>query len=864
MKLDTRYFLPKLCCTLITILVINVNVYAASSDHFVTTWKTDNPGFSNNSSITIGTNGAVYSYSVDWNNDNIVDETGITGDITHDYGTPGTYTIRIFGDFPALYMGPTLDGPKLIAIEQWGTNSWESMEGAFSGAVNLVNNADDTPDLTNVLSLKSMFINAESIGASSEVANWNWDTSTIQSMEHMFSGALAFDRDISSWDVENVINFENMFNGATLSTTNYETLLISWAAQNINNLLSFDGGNSHYCSQAARTARLGLILNDSLTITDGGLCEEGYFITTWKTDNPGTSNSTSITIPTNASETYFYQVDWNGDGDFLDADENTTYAGDATHDYGSAGIYTIKIKGIFPHIYFDDAGDKQKILSIEQWGTQTWSSMEKAFFGTSNLQMNATDTPDLSETTNLILTFALNTNLGLSTGSWNWDTTNVSGMASLFFSSGFNFDISSWNVQNVENFNAIFNSSSLSSTNYDKLLSTWWTQALKSNVNFGATTIQYCSQAAQDGKAYMITNFNWVFSDAGLNPDCDTSIPENHFIITVNTENTGSTGPTFFAIPTTGSGYNYSIDANNDGIFDFTGITGGWTINYATAGIKTIRIAGDFPRIYFNNSGDKNKILSVEQWGTSQWASMNRAFYGTSNLVINASDTPDLSQTTDLSLMFALTPGLGLGTGNWNWNTSNITNIESIFNNSGFNFDISSWDIEKFTNFTTAFSFTTLSDANYDALLISWAAQNVSPLIIFNAGFSQYCSQAARSARMELINTDLWTIIDEGQNPNCDSMFESGFEDVVIVKTAQQQINYDFSAIMLEDLDTEPVVIIKGIDQYNNENMNIQIRNDLGIMQVRINRLHQNQWQHGNWQDKEKRVLTTLYWENRK
>ncbi len=37
------------------------------------------------------------------------------------------------------------------------------------------------------------------------------------------------------------------------------------------------------------------------------------FITTWKTDNPDTSNSTSITIPTTGTG-YNYDVDWNNDG----------------------------------------------------------------------------------------------------------------------------------------------------------------------------------------------------------------------------------------------------------------------------------------------------------------------------------------------------------------------------------------------------------------------------------------------------------------------------------------------------------------------------------------------------------------------
>ncbi len=67
----------------------------APSDDFVTTWKTDNAGISNSTSITIPTTGTGYNYDVDWNNDGTFDEFGITGSATHDFGVAGTYTIRI-------------------------------------------------------------------------------------------------------------------------------------------------------------------------------------------------------------------------------------------------------------------------------------------------------------------------------------------------------------------------------------------------------------------------------------------------------------------------------------------------------------------------------------------------------------------------------------------------------------------------------------------------------------------------------------------------------------------------------------------------------------------------------------------------
>ena len=99
--------------------------------------------------------------------------------------------------------------------------------------------------------------------------------------------------------------------------------------------------------------------------------DSDYFVTTWNTENviTGSSNSTSITIPTEGSG-YSYQVDWNNDGDFLDSGEDIVHTGDATHDYGAGngGEKTIRIKGAFPRIFFNFRGDREKILSVDKWG----------------------------------------------------------------------------------------------------------------------------------------------------------------------------------------------------------------------------------------------------------------------------------------------------------------------------------------------------------------------------------------------------------------------------------------------------------------------------------------------------------------
>ena len=101
------------------------------------------------------------------------------------------------------------------------------------------------------------------------------------------------------------------------------------------------------------------------------------FITTRKTDNNGNSNSDQITIPTFNAETYNYDVDW-GDGN-----SDTGITGDATHTYAAVGTYTVTITGTFPRIYFNNSGDKEKLLTIENWGSQSWASIVNAFYGCS-------------------------------------------------------------------------------------------------------------------------------------------------------------------------------------------------------------------------------------------------------------------------------------------------------------------------------------------------------------------------------------------------------------------------------------------------------------------------------------------------
>ena len=187
-----------------------IQVPASASTAFVTTWKTDNKGSSASNQITIPTNSAeTYNYFVDWGDGNT--DAGVTGNITHTYAQPGTYTVSISGEFPRIQFANAGDRRKIMSVENWGNISWSSMEAAFYGASNLVINASDTPDLSRVSNVSNMFRNARSVYGGLE----NWNVGNIEVFARMFSGANNFNSDISGWNMSSARNTEYMFFEAT-------------------------------------------------------------------------------------------------------------------------------------------------------------------------------------------------------------------------------------------------------------------------------------------------------------------------------------------------------------------------------------------------------------------------------------------------------------------------------------------------------------------------------------------------------------------------------------------------------------------------------------------------------------------------
>jgi hypothetical protein len=189
---------------------------------------------------------------------------------------------------------------------------------------------------------------------------------------------------------------------------------------------------------------------------------ESPFITTWQT----TTANESITIPTFLGLTYDYIVDW-GDGSIAYG-----VTGDASHTYTTAGTYTVSIFGTFPRIIFDGniAENRERLLTIEQWGDNPWTSLEFSFTDCTNMDVLATDIPDLSNVTSLRGMFdGCQTMVANSTIN-DWDVSTIQDMSFLFnLANNFNQPLTNWNVSNVTSMAFMFSGAN----SFNQPLNSW-------------------------------------------------------------------------------------------------------------------------------------------------------------------------------------------------------------------------------------------------------------------------------------------------------------------------------------------------------------------------------------------------------
>ncbi|MHA1720422.1 MAG: BspA family leucine-rich repeat surface protein [Promethearchaeota archaeon] len=150
-------------------------------------------------------------------------------------------------------------------LTSWDVSSVTTMESMFK-EVTSFNGSLNGWDVSNVITMRDMFNEASNFNQTLS----NWNVSKVTDMYGMFYHAYSFDQNIGSWNVSSVTTMHYMFWESSLSTPNYDSLLIGWSALTLQLSVSFTAGNSKYSIGAATTARNILTGTYTWTISDGG------------------------------------------------------------------------------------------------------------------------------------------------------------------------------------------------------------------------------------------------------------------------------------------------------------------------------------------------------------------------------------------------------------------------------------------------------------------------------------------------------------------------------------------------------------------------------------------------------------------
>ena len=519
--------------------------FSFSQNEFVMIWEVagTNPSAW---SIEIPTTGTGYNYTVDFG-DSSTPINNVSGNITHNYSAAGTYTVSITGDFPRIYFPNTsLDNKyKIKSIEQWGNVQWTSMESAFKDCDNLVINAIDSPDLSQVTDMSYMFYGIDSINQSIN----NWNVSNVTDMSFMFSEMDAVMTSLSNWNVSNVTNMSHMFNGSEFYN---QTLNIdSWNVSNVTDMsYMFSSGTNSF--------------NEPLNNWDVSsvVTMEGMFYSNHSFDQP--LNNWNVSAVNDMSQ-MFSNTSFNKPINNWDVSSviNMESMFENNHEFNQ-NINSWNVSSVInmeDMFYYCIAFNQP----VNNWNVSNVSNMKRMFYNAHvfNQPMDNWNVFNVTDMSYMFYrSYAFNQNID----SWNvinvatmqsmfqdaitfnqpinnWDVLNVANMRDMFNgASSFNQPLYLWNVSNTWNLYGMFDDASsfnqdltnwdfntqfidlrnflsgsnLDIQNYDNLLLTFANSGI-TNEEIGVLGLNYCNI---DARNYLV-NQGWVFFYDSLSTDCN-------------------------------------------------------------------------------------------------------------------------------------------------------------------------------------------------------------------------------------------------------------------------------------------------------------------------------------------------------
>ena len=340
--------------------------------------------------------------------------------------------------------------------------------------------------------------------------------------------------------------------------------------------------------------------------------------------------------------------------------------------------------------------DGKRLIDVEQWGTNVWTNLANAFQDYPNMDVTATDVPNLSACQDVNYMFAGCRSLVNANGSISgWQTANVTNMSGMFSdATAFNQPIGNWNTANVTNMSRMFSGA----TAFNQPLN--WNTANVTDMSgmfSGATAF---NQPIGNWNTGNVTNMSQMFYGATA------------FNRPIGNWNTSNVTSMSYMFAKQGWGIVENMSFNQD--------ISGWN----TANVT------DMSYMFSNNISFNQPIGT---WNTANVTNMLEMFSGAT--AFNKPLNWNTANVTNMSGMFA---GATAFNQPLNWNTQSVTNMQKMFAGAtsfnqpiggwntemvgnmanmfaganSFNQDLSGWDVSKVTDMSNMFSGATAFNGN--------------------------------------------------------------------------------------------------------------------------------------------------------
>lgn len=601
------------------LFLLFTTIFANAQAPFITTWEVDQSDLEISTPLEI--NGTT-NYTIDFGDGTIL--TNQTQIVSHTYSSPGIYTVTISGNFDEISVSETNKG-NLKTVEQWGDTVWSTMNSAFSGCSNLVINATDAPDLSQVTDMSNMFQDAVVMNQSIN----HWDVSNVTNMSYMFKDAISFNQLIDNWDVSNVIDMMSMFENAE----SFNQSLNNW---NVSNVTSMNGmfGNCDMFNQPLNnwnvsgvafmagmfggTKAFNQPLNDwdvSNVITMSGMFAGCVF--NQPLDNWNVSNVTDMRFMFERNEIFNQPLN-NWDTSSVTQMSSMFWKCNAfnqpLNNWNVSNVIGMNSMFLNAEVFNQplnnwDVSNVEEMMSmfagtiafnqaLNSWDVSNVKFM-MAMFGNTRAFNQPLNNWDVSNVVNMSDMFTNAEVFNQPLNNWdvsnvtdmtrmffrthvfdqplnNWDVSNVYNMESMFAeSTSFNQDLSDWNFNTNVMFGYPFdgvaigflNDSGIDTYNYDALLLRF-SQLELVDKYFNSKGLHYCDSGVRQ---YLINELGWQIEEDSLGAECignnivgNIRLDENANGCDVN-----DIGVSAFLVSAnnTNTAFTYSASASSEGAF---------------------------------------------------------------------------------------------------------------------------------------------------------------------------------------------------------------------------------------------------------------------------------------------------------